>query len=92
MLSGLAYAVSTKSSFDARIIRGKGAPFTSVQRGLISNTFTLRLVNRSEQAQVYSLRMLQPDKVTIEVIDESGLTLQPGETSLVPLNADSAVA
>lgn len=83
--SGLVYAISTKYSFDARIIRGKGAPFTRVERTLVSNSFSLRLVNRSEQTQTYSVSVAEPDGVTVEVIDDAGLTLDAGQTSLVPL-------
>ena len=84
--SGLAYAISTKYGFDARIIRGKGALFTNVNSRTISNTFQLRLVNRSEVVQHYNLNMLQPQGVQLEVLDESAIELEPGETSMVPLN------
>ena len=84
--TGLAFALSTKYGFDARIIRGKGAPFTTVDRGLISNTFNLRLVNRTDAPQTYTITVRQPISVKLEVIDESRLALQPGETTMVPLS------
>jgi cytochrome c oxidase accessory protein FixG len=86
VLSGLVYAVSTKYGFDARIIRGKGAPFTSVERGLISNTFNLRLVNRTDVAQRYQLSILKPEDLTLEIIDTSAVELEPGQTSTVPIS------
>ena len=79
------FALSTKYGFDARVIRGKGAPFTSVARGLISNTFNMRLVNRTDKPQSYTFKLLTPQTAQLEVIDESRLQLQPGETTMVPL-------
>ncbi len=84
--SGLVYAVSTKYGVEARIIRGKGAPFTTVDRGVISNSFGMRLVNRTDELQAYKLRILTPLAATLEVIDETTLSLEPNQTCLVPLN------
>jgi cytochrome c oxidase accessory protein FixG len=86
MLSGLGYAISTKYGFDARIIRGKGSPFTTVGRNVISNSFNVRLVNRSESVQHYKLNILTPEDVSLEILDESTIELKPGQTSMVPIN------
>jgi cytochrome c oxidase accessory protein FixG len=86
VISGLAYAISTKYGFDARIIRGKGAPFTTVDRGLISNTFNLRLVNRTDSSQHYTLKVVTPESANLEIIDEGTLDLESNESSLVPLS------
>lgn len=86
VISGLAYAISTKYGFDARIIRGKGAPFTTVDRGLISNTFNLRLVNRTDEPQTYDIVVVEPTSAKLEVIDDTRLTLEPGQTTMVPLS------
>ena len=84
--SGLAYAISTKYGFDARIIRGKGALFTNLNSRTISNSFNMRLVNRSAVKQKYHLSILQPKGVQLEVLDESTTELEPGATSMVPIN------
>jgi cytochrome c oxidase accessory protein FixG len=86
VVTGLLFAISTKYGFDARIIRGKGAPFTQVERGVILNTFNLRLVNRTDEPQTYVLSVLTPKTATLDVIDDSTLQLDPGQTSMVPLN------
>ncbi len=86
VISGLGFAVSTKYGFDARIIRGKGQPFTNVDRGTISNTFNMRLVNRSASEQHYTLKVVSPEDVRLEILDDSTIELEPGETSLVPMN------
>jgi len=86
LTGGLGFAVSTKYGFDARLIRGKGQPFTNVDRGTISNTFNMRLVNRSAHEQHYKLEIQSPENVRLEVLDESTIELEPGETSMVPIN------
>lgn len=84
VLVGLGLAVRSKSGFDARILRGKGAPFNVLRGGMVSNSFTLRLVNRTEVEQQYELKMQSPDHTTLEVIDRVALQLPPGKSALVP--------
>jgi cytochrome c oxidase accessory protein FixG len=83
--SGLVLAVSNTYGLDARIIRGKGAPFTLMERGQASNNFSMRLVNRTNATQTYALTVLQPEMASIEVLNDETLTLEPGKTSLVPM-------
>ena len=85
VLSGLAYALTRNAGFDARIIRGKGAPYSMLAGRQVSNAFSLRLVNRTREQQRYTLQMLQSDDVTVEAIETDALRLQPGESMLVPL-------
>ncbi len=84
--SGLALAIRSTYGFDARIVRGKGAPFTLVSRGVTSNTMNLRLVNRTNVPQEYTLSVITPETATVEVLDEAAVKLPPGKSSLVPLN------
>lgn len=86
VVSGLGFAILSKYGFDARIIRGKGAPFTRVDPRTVSNTFNLRLVNRTKSAQQYALSVNQPTEgVELEVIDPDALELEQGESAMVPL-------
>lgn len=85
VLGGLAFAINSKSGFDARIMRGKGAPFSIVEGTLVSNSFSLRLVNRTDTTQRYDLQLQGKDDVSLEVIDRSSLELEPGDSTLVPL-------
>lgn len=85
VFGGLAYAINDKSGFDARVIRGKGAPFTRLGDGQVSNPMNLRLVNRTDIDQLYSLEITSPDSAVLEVIDLDALQLKPGQSVLVPL-------
>jgi cytochrome c oxidase accessory protein FixG len=86
VLGGFAFAINAKSGFDARVIRGKGNPFTIERGGFVSNSFSLRLVNRTDQPQTYSLQMTTPEQAELKVIDETDLTLSPGDSKLVPFS------
>lgn len=86
VFGGLVFAISTKSGFDARVIRGKGAPFTIDRRGVVWNSFHLRLVNRTDQPQRYTIAIERPADTTLEVIDSEKLSLQPGQSVLVPFS------
>tara|TARA_R110002049_G_scaffold50370_3_gene143020 strand:- start:37022 stop:38272 length:1251 start_codon:yes stop_codon:yes gene_type:complete len=86
VLSGFVYAVSTKTTFDARIVRGKGAPFSFAPDRSVTNNFKMRLVNRTDQPHTYSFEVVSPEGVTSEVIDEDALTLGPGVSTFVPLS------
>ncbi len=79
VVSGLGYAISTKFAFDARLVRGKGLRLQTSTASTISNTFNLRLVNRTDKAQEYSLSIPTPGDVRLEVLDDSTTTLQPGK-------------
>ena len=86
LMSGLVVAISSKSGFDARIIRPGGAPYTVYADGTASNEFRIRLVNRTKEPQVYSLVTSADSGVDIEVLDEDKLQLEPGESVLVPVH------
>lgn len=90
LMAALVFAISTKSGFDARVIRPGGAPFTLFPNGTASNEFRLRVVNRTNEPQTYWIKPDEQaaanDAVEIEVLDEEKLTLQPGGTALVPVH------
>jgi cytochrome c oxidase accessory protein FixG len=81
----LGFAVASKSGFDTRLIRGKGAPFVSASNGQISNSFQVRIVNRSDAPQTYSIAIAQAEGATLQIVDSDQLSLQIGESKLVPV-------
>ncbi len=89
LLIGIAIAfvslLSTTYSFDARPLRAGGNPFTQGPAGEIHNSFRLRIVNRTDGPQTYSIDILSPPEAVLTVVDRDGLTLEPGATSIVPL-------
>lgn len=77
--------LSTKYAFDVRILRGKGSPFNRTAAGKLSNSMQLRLVNRSDVTQTYTISTATPDGAKLRVVDPDGLTLESGGTSMVPV-------
>lgn len=84
VFSGLAMAISSKSGFDARILRGRGAPYSLLGAKEVSNAFNLRLVNRTEIAQTYELST-NDSSVEVEIIDTDAQHLEPAESKLLPI-------
>ena len=84
VFTGLVLAIAGKSGFDARVIRGKGMPFTMGQGSRVVNAFSIRLVNRSSEPQTYAFTCEEPS-LSIEVVDEADLTLPPSGTALAPI-------
>jgi polyferredoxin len=57
------FVLSFKFAFDARVLGTPGAPFTVSRDQHIQNEFRIRLINRSQTAQQYSISILEPDAV-----------------------------
>jgi cytochrome c oxidase accessory protein FixG len=83
--SAFIYVLTTKFAFDARIIRAPGAPFTVVDGAQVQNNLRLRLVNRSEVPQNYTIVPLAPEALTVSLAEQETPHLDPGKTTLAPL-------
>ncbi|MBM3964498.1 MAG: hypothetical protein FJ308_05440 [Planctomycetes bacterium] len=74
----------TKFSFDARVPRSPGVPYTVLSSRTLQNNFRIRLANRSQQRENYQAKILVPEGAIAQWSDvEPELT--PGETALMPL-------
>jgi cytochrome c oxidase accessory protein FixG len=79
------YVLSTKFALDARIMRSPGAPFTLTDPRTAQNNFKVRLVNRSQVDQTYSIELTQPSGGTADWSSSKELRLKPGESTLAPI-------
>ena len=90
VLGGFVYALVIKSGFDARVIRGKGAPFTQAGNNQIRNSFSVRLVNRNDQPKSFTIAVPQGNEagseIQISIIDPEMLNLKPSQSVLVPVS------
>ena len=84
VLVGLGFAVASKTGFDARVIRGKGNPFSFDANRNVMNPFSIRLVNRTDETQTYTMSF-EDSSLTLEVVDETDLQIPAGKTRLVPI-------
>lgn len=85
-IGAFVFVLSGKYAFDARILRAGGNPYTLDTSGKVRNNMRLRLVNRSEEAQQYHVESVEPSGLLVTVIDEDGMQLSSGDTSIVPLS------
>ncbi len=89
LLTGLIIAfvlvLSTKYAFDARLIRGAGNLFYRNDDGTVTNTFRLRLDNRSTEPHQYTVNALDPANAVVEASDDGPIELPGNGTTLVPL-------
>ncbi len=82
---GLFLAVlSTKFAFDTRVMGAPGAPYTVGVDRQVQNNFQVRLVNRSQKEQVYSVTVLD-EEVLAKWSSGDSIQLTPGQSVLVPL-------
>jgi cytochrome c oxidase accessory protein FixG len=83
---GLFLAVlSTKFSFDSRIMGAPGAPFSIGSDRLVQNNFQVRLVNRSQTDQVYSVAFAD-EEIVAKWSSGDSIQLTPGQSVLLPLD------
>ncbi len=84
---GIAFltVLSTKYAFDAKLIRGRGNPFNRIDRGMITNNFSLRLVNRTDEARTYQIAIIQPEGAAIHSDTKQSFELSGNENSLQPV-------
>jgi polyferredoxin len=76
--------LTTKFAFDARILSAPGAPYAVTATRDLQNNFRIRLRNRSNQEETYSIRMLLPTGASVQWSDAAP-TLKPNESKLVPI-------
>jgi cytochrome c oxidase accessory protein FixG len=79
--------LATKFAFDARLLPTSGAPFAFNQQGMVQNNFRVRLVNRSQQLQTYTLSIPNDDAVA-HWSSENQVELAPGKSQLIPMRIE----
>ena len=77
--------LSSKFSFDSRVMGVPGAPFAAGSDGQVQNNFQVRLVNRSQFEQSYSVYVAD-DQVVAKWSSGDKIRLMPGQQVLVPLD------
>jgi polyferredoxin len=91
LLSGIAglflFALATRQSFNVEVLRDRGNPFTLTEdQAAVRNLLLLNLTNRTDEKSSYSLQVLSPEGVQLQV-SESGMTLGPGEARTFHISA-----
>lgn len=86
LLSGFVGALKLVSGFTVEVTRGKGTVFSAVPPSKVLNRFNLKLTNRTNLDQQYTLTVVSPDSTTVDVIESDQLKVQPRKYASVTFN------
>lgn len=85
-------ALSTRQSFNVEVLRDRGNPFTLTEdQAGVRNLLLLNLTNRTDEESSYSLQVLSPEGVQLEV-SESSMQLGAGDTQTFHISALAPIA
>lgn len=67
LITLLSFAVSSRETAEAMILRGRGVPFSLIDGGKVSNSLRIKLRNRDTKDHEYKLELIEP-KTGLQVI------------------------
>lgn len=82
--SAFAWTLYSRMPVEMDVIRDRGSLFRETDEGMIENTYTLKIINKSQQAQRYLLRVNSP--VELQWIGQTEVNIAAGETAAVPIS------
>jgi cytochrome c oxidase accessory protein FixG len=82
--------LTTKFALDARILSSPGAPYAINSARMLQNNFRVRLRNRTDKTETYTIQMLSPASASVQWSDEAP-TLKPNESKLIPIMVTAPV-
>ena len=85
LMAGLATSITLRTPLDIDVIRDRNVLYRTVERGLVSNTYTLRILNKDQREHVYRLEASGLDELEL-VMDRSEFRVAPGEILDVPVS------
>jgi cytochrome c oxidase accessory protein FixG len=87
MITAFSIAVFTRTSFEVDVIRERGELFRINAAGQIVNQYSLRVLNKTQQPQSYSLEIITDLPISVARHDQLQTTLStlPGELQDLPL-------
>lgn len=78
------WTLLTRMPAEMDIVRDRGSLYRENDEGLIENTYTLKIINKSQQPQTFSLKVSGLAEVTW--IGDTSVTIPGGETVNVPIS------
>jgi cytochrome c oxidase accessory protein FixG len=81
MFGAFTFTLAGKSSADVTVLRGLGAPFSTLQTGEISNQIRIKVANRTDQERAYSIELVGAPELGL-VAPENPLVVGPGATEM----------
>jgi polyferredoxin len=84
-MSALVYAVAQRTPLELDIIRDRNVLYRQAEMGLISNVYTLKILNMAQQEHTYELTVSGIEDIALDS-DKTRFTLRPGEILSTPLS------
>ncbi len=82
MIAALVFTLLTRAPAELEVLRDRGALFRMTGQGLIENSYTIKLVNKTEVPQTFELSVSGID--TIQILDNRPVTVASGEIRTLP--------
>ncbi len=80
LTGGLVWALVTRPLVDYQLLKPKGAPYTMIAEDLVSNNYSLRLINKDLKGHHVKLKQLSGSDVRL-IVPVSPFRLKPNTTS-----------
>ncbi|OZG73736.1 cytochrome c oxidase accessory protein CcoG [Hahella sp. CCB-MM4] len=87
MMSAFAIKLGTRNPVELDIIRDRGALFTTNSKGFVENSYTLSIMNMSNDVRTFHVSVSGLDKLAIN--GKTDYTLQPSELLTAPLAVEA---
>ena len=81
MFGALGFSLAGKETADVTLLRGLGAPFTTLPDGRVSNQIRIKITNRSGEERSYLIELAGGGGLEL-IAPENPLTVAPGETEM----------
>jgi len=84
VLGMFVWVLAGKQAFEVKVLPPSGESFyTRLDGGLLRNTLQIRLINRTDQPQQYSIEVLEPRGVELAIEDPRKLAIEGGSNQLL---------
>ena len=84
LMASFGFVLTQKKSADVTLLRNHGNPYTLMKDGEVSNSFRLKVVNRTEEEASYHLSLHADDSIKL-MTDENPFTVKKGESRTISL-------
>ncbi|MDX1635716.1 MAG: cytochrome c oxidase accessory protein CcoG [Marinobacter sp.] len=82
MIAALVFTLLTRTPAELDVLRDRGALFRMTGQGLVENSYTVKLVNKTEVPQTFELSVSGMD--SLRILDNQPVTVASGESRTLP--------
>ena len=86
MISGLVYAMASRTAVEVDVIRDRGSLYQMTPNDTVMNSYTLEMMNMSQHAQTYNIKVEGLPKFISDIPET--VTLQSNELRAYPITIE----